>query len=146
MTVDDLQYLKNATPAELMALTNGVPWQLCCWVRVELTQPLSLNSPATRAAETGKWVAAGAVRAAVTEIMEWVRDVETGSSCPECGGKKQSGAKRRFTFTREAGFGWHSLCARCCEDFDIYYEPLKLELLRRRWQGRCLRPLEARSA
>jgi hypothetical protein len=66
MTNRDLQYLKRATPAELMKLKrNGVPWEFCCLVKIQLTASKTLTieqlsaSPLklakTAAALAGRW-------------------------------------------------------------------------------------------
>jgi hypothetical protein len=44
MTSRDLQYLKRVTPAELMKLKgNGVPWEFCCLVKIQLTASKTLT-------------------------------------------------------------------------------------------------------
>jgi hypothetical protein len=132
---DHLNYLKRATPAELMKLTNGIPWEWCGLIKVQLTNSKARNFDQTREAleiEKGKWMAAGALLNDPAENMRWVSE---GSTCDECGKTKQADAGRRFTFSREQGFGWHKLCGQCCLDFDYHYYPLTLAT---RWQGRCL--------
>jgi hypothetical protein len=139
MTNKDLQFLKRATPEDLLKLTNDTPWEWCCFISVDLTSSKALTVEQMREAfetEKGKWVAAGAVPADPAENMRWV----TKGSCDECGNIKASfpDPGYRFTFSREQGFGWHNLCGSCKQDFDYHVYPLKLAELAVRWQGRCL--------
>jgi hypothetical protein len=141
MTDKDLQYLKRATPAELMKLTNGIPWEYCCLIRVDLTSSKPLTAEQLSAAvlaEKPKWAAAGAV-SDTAEIERWM---SKGSKvCDECLQPRHE-ARTRFTFTRERGFGWHKLCGSCAQDFDNHSDPRAwakaASELAARWQGRCL--------
>jgi hypothetical protein len=141
MTDRDLNYLKRATPAELMKLTNGIPWELCCLTRVDLTssKPLTLEQlSAALLAEKQKWVAAGAA-SDTSEIERWMS--KGSEQCAECGGPRHE-AKTRFSFTLARGFGWHKLCGNCAHDFDNHSDPRawakSASELAARWQGRCL--------
>jgi hypothetical protein len=137
MYTEDLQYLKRATPAELMNMTNGIPWTVCCWIKAELTHPGRWEQEADR--EIAKWRAAGAV-GDYAEFKRWLHTDQ--ESCAEC--RLALKSERRVTFTREHGFAWLNLCGQCCQDFDYHYDFLKAMAtareLAKRWQGRSLAP------
>jgi hypothetical protein len=142
MTDRDLQYLKRATPAELMKFTNGIPFSLCAWIKVALTDLKALTPELQDKAakvEHAKWIAAGAVPNDPAESMRWAK--EGSEQCVECGQPRHE-PKNRFTFTRERGFGFHRLCGSCAQDFDYHHDPRAwaeaASELAARWQGRCL--------
>jgi hypothetical protein len=150
ITTEDLQYLKRATPAQLVKLTNGVPWPLCAWIKVTLTQSKPLTPEQMGEAigvEMRKWTTVGAPHQ--SDAASWIREHKHPlTPCPECGAVKYPHPEqgRRITFTRENGFGLHYLCGQCCKDFDHHYDVVKLlktaAELAKRWQGRCLAPRE----
>jgi hypothetical protein len=143
MTNKDLQYLKRATPEELMKLTNGIPGEICLLIKAHLSQskPLTIEQrPAIDATEIQAWDAAGAV-CSTADTDRWLdAHLSVQQPCDECGNIKYPYPKPglRLTFTRDHGFGLHNLCGQCCQDFDCHYYPLKLAELATRWQGRCL--------
>jgi hypothetical protein len=136
MTDRDLNYLKRATPAVLMPLANGIPWEICCLIKVELT--LDQTGEADQI-EQAKWMAAGAVPNDPEENVSWLK--ERAEVCDECGQPRHE-AKNRLTFMRERGFGLHRLCGNCAQDFDHHFDPRAWAKtaaeLASRWQGRCL--------
>jgi hypothetical protein len=139
ITTEDLQYLKRATPAQLMKLKNGIPWEVCCWIKAELTHPRQFDQEVSR--EMDKWKAAGAV-ADRAYFERWLK--AGGGACRECGLNPKS--ERRVAFTQEHGFIWINLCSQCCLDFDHHHDVMKLmatsAALSRRWKGRCLTRVE----
>jgi hypothetical protein len=146
MTNRDLNYLKRATPADLMKLTNGIPWEFCSMIKVLLTSSKTLTFEQLREPvkiEQRKWIAAGAVPNDLAEHQRWVNERSNVlKPCDECGKTKQANPGRRFTFSRDHGFGWHNLCGSCKQDFDCHHYPSKLAELAARWQGRCFRRRE----
>jgi hypothetical protein len=135
--LEDEEYLKSATLAELMKLTNGIPWQICCSIRVKLLAVGRRPSVDEALEEMHKWKAAGAVQVHENVVLMWVVQQEL-ATCPECKYSKPENYQAPFklTFSKENGFGLHHLCASCGEDFDNHYGRPTV----RRWEGRCLQP------
>jgi hypothetical protein len=141
MTDNDLMYLKRATPAQLLKLTNNVTWERCATVRLQLTTDAPVSREAVRA-EWDRWLAAGAVHtldfgARETQLLR-------RAHCEECGFFRWPDEKtRRFSFSRERGFRAHCFCSACSEDYDNWRNPMWVlqEAAKRatRWQGRCFR-------
>jgi hypothetical protein len=153
MTSRDVQYLKRATPAELIKLTRDIPWELCAWIKVELTNSKALTFQQichSVTVEQRKWVAAGAAPSDPDARVNWLKTrSHVLYPCVECQSIKYPYPKpgRRYTFTRDQGFALMYLCGNCAVDFDHYHYPLKLAAtmgtLAARWQGRCLTPKAA---
>ncbi len=137
----DIQYLRRATPAQLMKLpANGIPWEFCVLIRVLLLNDSKEAVPEEWRLEKRKWLAAGAVPTDKTEKERWYKEAfDETQACAECGGARYLGSPgHRVTLTREHGFGWHDLCGRCVTDFDLAHYPEELGKLAARWQGRCV--------
>jgi hypothetical protein len=144
ITSEDLRWLKCATPAELMTLTNGIPWQLCAWIKVELTQTRE-----SLAVEQQKWMAAGTVPLDPGEIERWLKARSNLlNPCPECGSTRHPQPKpgRRVSFSKQQGFGLHYLCVPCLADWDNHFDVHALlkaaKGLQERWKGRCFARVE----
>jgi hypothetical protein len=145
MEEDDKEYLKRATPQELLKLTNGIPWQICAAIRVAILQgrlSLSQGIEASWIAEMRKWKAAGAPPSLnADEIRRSLSDrSDLTRPCSECGHVRYLPPKggRRVTFTRVHGFGYHGLCGECAEEFDLAHACKTVVRRGLRWQGRCI--------
>ena len=148
MTDEDLKFLKRATPGQLMALTNNIPWEYCAMLKIELTQPaltFEQKLPIVHA-EQHKWVAAGvAIPSDPAVIERWIEThgADALRHCSECGFQWPAlKIERRINFDKKQGFVWLNLCPSCTRDFDHHFDPLKLmktaAALAKRWQGRSL--------
>ena len=147
MTDEDLKFLKRATPLELMKLCNGIPWEYCAMLNIELTHPMltfEQKLPIVHA-EQHKWVAAGAVPSDPAVIERWIdtHGSDALRHCDECKFVWPAlKIERRINFGKKQGFVWLNLCPSCCADYDHFHNPLALmktaSALAKRWQGRSL--------
>jgi hypothetical protein len=138
MTDNDLQYLKRATPAQLLKLTNSVPPERCAEIKLRLTTGAASREDLL--AEWDKWLAAGAVPTK-DMVAQGNRELRR-AHCAECGCVRWPDEKtRRHSFSKARGFMAHYFCSKCAEDFDNWRNPMWLlqEASRRatRFQGRC---------
>jgi hypothetical protein len=139
MTDSDLQYLKRATPAQLLKLTNNVTWERCATVRLQLTTDAPVSREAVRA-EWDRWLAAGAVHTLDFGARE--RQLLLRAHCDECGFFRWPDEKtRRFSFSKAHGFMAHCFCSKCAEDFSNWQNPMgvlqEASKAATRFQGRC---------
>jgi hypothetical protein len=112
MTENDLNYLMSAKPAELMKLTNHIPWPLCLVIKEHLTGQTE--------SDPKEWIAAGAVLSDEAMIDSWL-DMRKASPCGGGDHFPAGEPKIRFAFTKNRGFIFHVLCDECVKDFDFHY-------------------------
>lgn len=152
-TSSDLQYLKRATPADLMKLTNDIPWPICAIIRAALIQGhqrFVQGIEDEMGDEVRRWRAAGVPPLDPGEITRYLDEKSdlTTNLCAECGHVRYLPPRggRRISFSRRRGFGLHYLCGDCTQDWDNHFDVQALlksaKGLQERWKGRCFVSVE----
>lgn len=106
----------------LVKLTNGVPWELCCMIRVWLANPgRELDQLGD---EMGRWLDAGAVPTGDEARLQWLKERRHPERpCDQCRGTKgELNPGRLFTLTSK-GFGYHILCHWCYQGYTLAQHP-----------------------